>query len=211
MRPFEVLLFYVLIGLGVGWMAWRSGRAPVWAAVPFWPLFLPVDLHEVAPAPPAETSPVGGALQRLRAALTGWDPLPTGGNAALAAAERGLTALARRRAEVDLLLAQPGNDLAAAHAALAACTDADRPIYEARVRNLERLHAVQEASRADLARALAGVEDLTTRVHLARLRGDSTDDVARQLGDLAAAIDGVGEVRSLGQGVGGRGVGRVTT
>ena len=38
MRPAEVLLFYALIGLAVGWMAWRTGRAPVWAAAPFWPL-----------------------------------------------------------------------------------------------------------------------------------------------------------------------------
>lgn len=203
MRPAEVLLFYALIGLAVGWMAWRTGRAPVWAAAPFWPLFVPVLFAgESRPAPGAapvlaEAAPVADALDRLEAALSGWDPLPDGGGAAFAAAERGLRALARRRADVDALLDQPGNDLGVARAHLAAAPAPDCAIYEARVRNLERLYALQEASRVDLARALAGVEDLTTRVHLARLHGESTGDVARQLEDLAAAIDGVGEVRSL--------------
>lgn len=203
MRPTEVLLFYGLIGLAVGWMAWRTGRAPAWAAGPFWPLFVPVVFASEPAAKPqgaeaiADAGPVADALDRLEAALSGWDPLPDGGGAAFAAAERGLRALSRRRADVDTLLGQPGNDLGVARTQLAAAAIPDRAIYEARVRNLERLYALQEASRLDLARALAGVEDLTTRVHLARLHGESTEDVARQLEDLAAAIDGVGEVRSL--------------
>lgn len=196
MRPLEILVFYVLVGLGIGIAFARSGRASPLVAGAFWPLFVPALL-----VPTELTSPVArGPIDRLREALAAWEPLPDGGIAALVAAERGLGALSRRRDEVDTLLRQPDNDLDSLRRAMVRAGAQDQPVYIARVRNLERLTAVRDEADAELGRALAAIEDLTTRVHLARLNGESTVDVARQLGDLAAAIDGAGEVRRLAGG-----------
>lgn len=193
MRPLEVLVFYLLVGLGIAIAFARTGRASPLIAGAFWPLFVPALL-----VPTELTAPVTrGPIDRLREALAAWEPLPDGGVAALVAAERGLTALTRRRDEVDSLLRQPDNDLDGLRRAMLHAGAQDQAVYVARVHNLERLTAVRDEAQAELVRALAAIEDLTTRVHLARLNGESTVDVARQLGDLAAAIDGAGEVRRL--------------
>ena len=47
--------------------------------------------------------------------------------------------------------------------------------------------------------ALAGLADLSTKVHLARFTGDAAQELTAQLARLAAAVDGASEVARIGR------------
>lgn len=189
MRPLELLVIYLLIGGGVALAMARSHHPGAAVALPFWPLFLPGLLAAVAPtstpAAPASDPRIHAAIETLAQALRMWDGLPPtlDVNRCLASAKRGLEAIAGRVAELDRLLAvSPGAEV------------------PAHPNSLSQLDAVRAQSRADLERGIAGIRDLTARVHLARFTGAIDGEVAGQLSALAAAVDGASEVRRLGAG-----------
>lgn len=209
MRPLELLVVYLVIGAGVAF-AWqrRHDEGRLWV-LPLWPLFVPALLAEAGegarPAP--EPAPVEGweariehAIAVLRGALGAWDALPDKAlcEASLDAAARGLRALALRHAQLDGVLDVPENDLDKLEAERDAAPEAARPLVEARLRNVMRLVALRDGARDELEKALAGMADLSTRVHLARFTGDATQEVAAQLARLAHAVDGASEVTRLG-------------
>jgi len=191
MRPIELLLVYLLFGLGVA-AALRQRQIPGagWA-LPFWPLYLPALLSPVSAAEPPQ-APIPRAVQELRAALEGTPGLPAtlSVEAALSAVERGLLGLERRSQQI-----------AAALAATAPLSPHEAPpelqaLAEAQAQSHARLRALQSEADAELHRALLAVRELTGRVLVARFSG-GPDAVAADLAALGAAVDGVAEVRDL--------------
>lgn len=205
MRPLELLFIYLLIGFGVS-IAWhRSGKEGwLWAA-PLWPLFVPGLLEPIplaAPTPPGPwQSRVDGAVGSLARALSSWEALPDRAvcEASLTAAARGLAALTARHDQLDAALRGPEHDPIRLRAELETAPAAARAVMEARLGNVERLVALREEARAELERALAGLADLATRVHLARFTGSSAEALSAQIACLAAAVDGAAEVSRLGR------------
>jgi hypothetical protein len=198
MRPVELLIIYLLVGVAVSTAAWRTGRPAPWLGLALWPLTLPGLLGGVAaPAGPPPT-PTGGegprvhaAVVALRTALDGW-PSPPASEEALASAERGLLALSVRLADLDAVL----QELEAAAPPPVHPDAAD--LVRARADNLARLHQVRDETRARLERGLARLSDLATRAHLARFTGEEAAAVADALSRLAAAVDGAAEVSRVG-------------
>lgn len=206
MRPAELLVVYLLVGLAVAVAMVRAHHPGALQAVALWPLYLPGLLAAVAPpvAVPAERGDprVDAAVDTLAEALRAWEGLPgeVDPDASLRAARKGLTALVRRVADLDHLLQAPGADLAQLRAELATTPDAAWPAVAARIVSLERLMGLRDQSVLDLERGLAGLADLTARVHVARFTGATGGDVAVQLAALAAAVDSAAEIRRLGVG-----------
>ncbi|MCB9759840.1 MAG: hypothetical protein H6739_08405 [Alphaproteobacteria bacterium] len=207
MRPLELLVVYLMIGAGVA-LAWsRSGKEGAAWAVGLWPLFVPALLVREAPPSPPPVLRTGGwgdriaaAIGALEAALGAWDALPERSvcEQSLRAASRGLGALAERHAQLDGVLSTPENSLERLAVELEAAPVGARPLVEARLGNVQHLHRLREEAREELERALAGLADLSTRVHLARFTGHDAREVAAQLARLAAAVDGASEVAKLG-------------
>lgn len=197
MRPLEIGVVYVIVGVAVAVALHRGHLAGVvWAPV-LWPLFLPGLLVTRSPAAPAADRRIPEAIAGLRAALDGGLPPGVDTSAALAAARRGLDALAARQAELDRLLAMPSNDLDR--------LEADRSragagsAFDARIASVRVLARLRDEAHADLERGLVGIDDLGTRAQIARFGGGGAD-LEAQLAALAAAVDGVAEVRRLGAG-----------
>lgn len=180
MRLPEVLFFYLCIGLAV---ALRAPGPRRWVVVPLWPLFLPGLLvpddarFETAPAILPST-PIAATFARLHEAIALWDPAPA---VPLGATEAALVALARRRDALSLLLARPENALDTA------IGDA----HQARRRHLVAMTELRDRLGGELDAALARMDELATRIQLAHFSGRGLDDVARQLADLVAAVDGM--------------------
>ena len=203
MRPLELVVLYGIVGVAVALAMTRAHHPGAFHAVALWPLFLPGLLATVAPPvrllPPADPR-VDGAVDTLAAALRAWDGLPDNVDpeASLFAARRGLVALARRVDDLDRLLREPGADVERLRADLATAPDAAWPSLAARLVSIERLAGLRDQSTVDLERGLAGLADLTARVHVARFTGETGANVATQLAALAAAVDSAAEVRRLG-------------
>ena len=198
MRPVELLVIYLLVGMAVSTAAWRTGRPAPWLGLMLWPLTLPGLLGGVAQPPAAPPPPRGSGSERvqaavaaLRAALDGW-PSPPASQEALASAERGLLALDARLADLDAVL----GELEAAPAPPSHPDAAD--LVQARAENLARLRQVRDETRARLERGLARLSDLATRAHLARFTGEEAAAVADALSRLGAAVDGAAEVSRVG-------------
>lgn len=209
MRPVELLVIYLLVGLGVC-VAWgRTGRSGAAAVLPLWPLFVPTLLAAAAPVSATPQRPMPGswgprieaAVSELERALAAWGSLPdpTQFEASIRSARRGLEALALRHAQLSEVLATPENDAERLARSLGESPQAARPLVEARLANVQRLESLRGESADQLERALAGLADLTTRVHLARFTGDAAQELSAQLARLAAAVDGASEVARLGQ------------
>lgn len=194
MRPMELFIMYLLVGVAVSVAAWRAGRPAPWLGLALWPLTLPGLLGRATPPPPTaggEGARVHAAIITLRAALDGW-PSPPASEEALASAERGLLTLSERLADLDAVLLE----LEAAAPPPAHPGAAD--LVRARSDNLTRLHHVRDETRARLERGLARLADLATRAHLARFTGEEAAAVADALSRLAAAVDGAAEVSRVG-------------
>lgn len=203
MRPLELLLLYGIVGVAVALAMARAHHPGAAQAVALWPLFLPGLLAAVAPPLRLVTrtdARVDAAVDTLATALRAWDGLPDNVDpeASLHAARKGLAALARRVDDLDQLLREPGADVERLRADLAAAPDGAWPALAARLVSIERLSGLRDQSALDLDRGLAGLADLTARVHVARFTGETGANVATQLAALAAAVDSASEVRRLG-------------
>ena len=195
MRPIELAVLYLIVGTAVTVAGWRARRSGAWMSLLLWPLFLPGMLATAAEAPPPARH---DGIDRLRAALAAWEGAPQGAecNAALDAAARGLDALSDRVAQLDGVLALPAHDLGALQAERDGHPDT-AAILDARIANVHRLQTLRAETFQRLERGLASLDDLATRVHLARFTGDDADAVAGLLARLAAAVDSASEVASL--------------
>lgn len=206
MRPLELLVIYLLMGLCTGVAQHRSGRAGAVYAVPLWPLFLPsllasrpAEAGEERAIPEGWRGRIEASAELLRRALLSWEALPdaAGCLGATEAVVGRLGELAHRLADLDQVLASPDH----APAALEGTGGADagtRALILARQQNVEKLRNLREQTATNLEHALAAMADLATRVHLARFQGDAAEEIATELTRLAAAVDGGGEVEQIG-------------
>ncbi len=199
MRPIELLVIYLLIGGGVTAAMARADLPGKGLALLLWPLFLPTLLGSAGPEPALRTSDprIAAAARELLAALRDGPALPAPApdpSATVAGVARGLEAIASRLSEIDAVLARPEHDPRDVGGGGATAS-----VQAAREENLARLRALRDASAARLEGGLARMEELATRVHLARFTGDPGDAVARQLAQLAAAVDCAGEVSGLAE------------
>lgn len=194
MRPVEILLMYLVMGLATaaGYRQLR-GTAPA-AVVLVWPLYLPSLLtapgerFDTAPRDPASLS----AIARLRSAL---ELLEGRAQPSLEGIEQGLAALQARRRSLRDVLAQPENDVAALRRLTVTGAAADA--HAQRMDNLQRLVRLEQDVGEQHDAVVARVEELATRVQLAHYQGATVAGLDGQLGDLLAAVDGACEVQSL--------------
>lgn len=209
MRPLELLVVYLLLGVAVAGAMARGGHPGAAYALPLWPLFLPGLLVRVAPPAPSaegagrgsEVDRIEAAVEGLRGALLAWETAPVGLNmeAPLAAVRRGLRALELRYVLLQRALSEPRNDRNRLQKTWEAAPEAARGLFAVQLHSLDQLEALREEARLELERGLAAVGELATRVELARFSGGASTDVAEQLTLLAAAVDGVSEVRRLSE------------
>ena len=195
MRPLELAVIYGVMGLIVAvTLRWR-GRPGALVALVAWPLLLPglwSAPPPVTPRPPlagpadpaSADARVEGVLADLALALDGGPPLPGAADCAgaLAAARRGLQALAERAGALEGVvdrLPSPSGDQPASHPHA-------------------RLRALRDDAAARLAAAIEAVSDLTARIHLARFTGAEPAHLGAALERLARAVDSAAEVGRLG-------------
>ncbi len=174
MRVPEVLLVYLCLGVAVAALVSGPRR---WFALALWPLVLPSLLagarerfdtvaHGGGPS-------IAAALDRLAEALDQWQP---GAHLPLDAAARALADLEARRAELAQLLARPEYRVAPGGPPSA---------------NVMALRALHERLEGEVQAAVARIDELTTGLRLAHFGGRPMGDVAAQLAELVAAVEGV--------------------
>lgn len=208
MRPLEILILYLIIGAAVGLSQHRAGRAGSWLSVPFWPLFLPTLLGETGGAPEGNRPDLGwkarieAATAGLAGALGGMEGARHGPevSASLKHLNIKLFELSDRLDHLERVLSGPEHAPEALERALQAASPSARPLVEARLQNEGRLRALRAERREELEQALAMLDDLATRAHLARFTGDAAETVAGELLKLTAAVDTGGELAQLSLG-----------
>ena len=114
----------------------------------------------------------------------------------VAALQRGLDDLDARLTALQAEVARPEHDLPTLRRA-ATRDGPDQPVHQRRLRNVEALVALRDRLHDELATSLAHIEELSTRVQLARFQGGTVEGVGRQLAELVAAIDGTREVQQI--------------
>jgi hypothetical protein len=209
----ETLVFYLVIGLAVAAAQWSAGRAEkpaarnlaALAAVPFWPLFLPLLLsgdHRPVETPHALAAPlddlarsIGRVEAELQAALvslaggrTAAAPVP---DQRLAELHEVLTAEADRIRRMDEVLARTDPDelapdeLSAVGVPEIARNGASRAARRANLRQLAELRRTAEAElRANLDR----IRELVSQVHLVEFSGAPPGRAEELLAEIAAVI-----------------------
>jgi len=198
MRVPELMFLYLLLGVGVAVASYRHhGEVRVWTTL-LWPLWLPSLLadpaarYDTAPAA-STTSARHPAVARLEEVLMAWAPELADTVTAL---QRGLDDLEARLTALQAEVARPEHDLPSLRQA-ATREGPDQPVHQRRLRNVEALVALRDRLRDELATSLPHIEELSTRVQLARFRGGTVEGVGRQLAELVAAIDGTREVQQI--------------
>ncbi len=211
----QTLLLYLIIGAGVAGALYLSGagsRPGRWfglaAALPFWPLYLPILLsrpaREPCPAAPTGTpaprdemaAAIGQVDAELEAALGSLD----GWAEDVLAREKGRvrelrsawTAQAERIREMDRVLVLPEQDGIGPESGPAA--DRLRHSYQARRKNLDRLRQVRQRAYEDLMATLAWVRELVSMIHLAKFTGAPAARAEELVSQIAAAVEGLSEV-----------------
>jgi hypothetical protein len=196
MSLLEILFMYGILGV-----ATAAGDRQVrgrWSllAVLLWPLVLPGlftapgERFVTTTRHPRVAVP---ALDRLRSALTLWDPTATPD---LDGLEKGLHALQERRRALEGVLARPENDLGALEAVTP--SEAAAAAHAGRLANLERLKALEAEAVAKHDAAVARIEELATRVQVAHYKGVALPGLERQLSEVLAVVAGACEVDALG-------------
>lgn len=206
------LLMYSLIGLAVAIAtvlqdsAASSRRALSFTgALLFWPLFAPLLFRGPRTVPIArQTSGTRRELdQQLARALLKLQGVSSGLLAPEIERVRGLssqlTGMIRRLEEMDRLLSSPEFDRKEAEQRLAELTSRaqkDDPrieSLEARLRNIDRLHAMRARTHAELERALLMIEDLAARAVLLELAGRPDMEVVQHIKDIADGVQRIAE------------------
>jgi len=202
MRVPEVLLLDTVIGLMVAGLAHRqTGEYSALCGL-LWPLWLPMQLapadasydtaHSPTPTTQADAPP---ELARLQELLTDWDSELVISATTL---RDGLRQLTERRAELQLELSRPENNPKNLDAA---CLDASSvgDVARRRRENVQAMRDLHKQLDLDLRTALAQVQELCSRVQLARFHGAASAGVGTELNQLVAAVESAREVQALGR------------
>ena len=200
----ELLIVYLVLGslAALSQGQWRL-RALA-RAILIWPALLPGMIR----SDPSPLDPPGlavwegrirGALTSLQDAVAQSDALPDqrAGQLLLVDAQENLEAIARRHAELDALLAQPGFDLAAIRADAAQAPAHRLPALVDRTQHIERMFAAREVLETQLEAGLARVMNLAAQLHLARATDAPVRALQSSLEDIAAVVGGVVEAEEL--------------
>ncbi len=208
-------VLYLLIGVGVAVaVAARGGGGGAelafraLAAVPFWPLFVPLLLSGTR----AETSAEAAAPRdELAAAIAQADDELAAAMGSLDGwAEHALSrqvgrieelraawnAQAERVREMDRLLSRPDPELPApSEGESAAAAERRRQIEEARRQNRERLRELRARAFEDLLGSLARVREVASLIHLAKFSGAPVARAEELVAGIAAAVEDVSGLR----------------
>ncbi len=217
------ILFYLLVGLGVGTAVLLRDRQSSSlergfqsvSAMLFWPLFVPVLLQRVSEqsepsvsaTPAATTVPASDRMSvaitqvetELDAALQsldGWSETTLAGeHDRFAELRNAWRAQAERIRELDTLFEsrQFGEGDAVDEETVAA-DDRFEQSTRARRDNVRRLRQVRERMHRDLMGTLAWVRELATMIHLARYTGAPASRAEELVTQIAAAVEGLSEV-----------------
>jgi hypothetical protein len=200
---------YLLIGLAIGVALYlREGRALVFAlSIPFWPLLAPFALaNRAAPPGPAPSGDkrITAVQTEVMRALAQLGGLAEATLAPEVARVRGLTSaldgMSRRIAEMDELLASPqmatragDESITALRAQGVAEDDARLQSVRARLRNIERLRALRDRTRADLDRILLKLEEMASQLHVLRFAGRPEAELLTVIKEIADGIESISD------------------
>jgi hypothetical protein len=212
MSPGTTGILYLLIGMGVAIaVAARGGNERglafrVLAAVPFWPLFVPLLLSakeasqiaapEGKPAPHDELSvaiaQADAELEGALGSLDGWaEHVLSRERGRIAELRTAWKAQAERVREMDRLLSPPDPELLSSSEEATPATEKLRQIEEARRQNRERLRQLRGQAYNDLLSNLARVRELASLIHLAKFSGAPAARAEELVASIAAAVEGV--------------------
>ena len=208
----QTLVLYLVVGIGVAGavgLAERSsgrfGLFPILAAVPFWPLYLPLLLTPkstpVVASPPILpkdelATAIAHVEAELDAALGSFDGWAEG----VLAEERlrigdlrtAWSAQAQRIREMDRILALPEG--------LGATTPVDDRLLgsrQARQQNIDRLRQIRQRAFDDLAGSLTRVRELVSMIHVAKFNGSGAKRTQELVAQIAAAVEGLSAMSEL--------------
>ncbi|MCB9785252.1 MAG: hypothetical protein H6744_01040 [Deltaproteobacteria bacterium] len=206
MRPLELAIIYLLVGLGCAVaLASRAGALGPRAidaglALLLWPLIMPFALMRARePAPDADVSAVESAFLDAvrRAAATPLGKLLPDAEVARALGVR-LREAAARVADIDGLLAQPDFSLERAQRRRAELQrGGDRlalDAVEGRIQNLLRLSALRDRFARELDAVAELLAQLRTQAEVVRLSGGPDGDTRERVAELLARIEGLDAV-----------------
>jgi hypothetical protein len=218
----QVVVLYLLPGCGVAFalLASSSGTGK-WervgvalSAIVFWPIYLPGLLA----ARPGERRQPRRSVRKLDALDQTIDRVERDLSSALAGLEgwvtagvslderriqelhRAWTGLAERIREMDRILSEadqpPTADLLADPSQQPSSSSSERLRHslESRRQNLDRLRLVRRRAYEDLMGTLAWVRELISMIHLARFTGAPAARLQELVGQIASAVEALGEV-----------------
>jgi hypothetical protein len=214
------LIIYLMLGVGVSVAIYLSevARSPserwfnVAAAIPFWPLYVPLLLapaHETHRAKSsgllepardemaAAIAQVNAELEAALGSLDGWaEDVLAREKERFGELRAAWSAQADRIREMDRLLALPEYATPATPEATDAAGAGNRlrQSQEARRQNLERLQKVRGRAYEDLMSTLAWVRELVSMIHLAKFTGAPASRAEELVAQIAAAVEGLSEV-----------------
>jgi len=206
------LLIYAVIGLAVGLLLALRERRPalLLLGVAFWPLLAPFVLASPgkSASPPTPGAPPDGRIDRVQEevleALSGLDGLA---EAALQPEVKRVRDLAdamarmdRRIADMDALLLSPQLQRRSAELQLAELQSRGVPEDDARVqsvrarlRNVDRLRALRDQSRADLERILLKLEEMASQLHVLKFAGRPEGELLSVIKEIADGVESIAD------------------
>jgi hypothetical protein len=212
------VLIYLLLGAGVAVAVFLADAGKshgsrwfnVLAALPFWPLYVPLllagkpassETPQHGPHPPptddmaAAIRQVDAELEAALGSLDGWaEGVRTRELDRIHALRNAWTTQAERIREMDRLLAQPepaANGQVLSNGLSPTADERVRRIREARRQNLERLREVRQRAYDKLLGNLAWVRELVSMIHLAKFTGEPASRAEELVAQMAAAVEGI--------------------
>jgi hypothetical protein len=209
----QTLILYLVIGIGVAGavllaerQAGRLGVFPIAAAVPFWPLYLPLLLTP-RPTPAIATTVLPGdalaaaiayveaELDAALGSLDGWaEGVLVDEKLRIGELRTAWSSQAQRIRDMDRILALPE------------CRPETTPLpvdtrlagsRQARQENIERLRRLRRRAFDDLDASLTWVRELVSRIHLAKFNGSGAKGMQELVAQIAAAVDGLSALSEL--------------
>jgi hypothetical protein len=200
----QTLILYVVIGIGVAGAVLlaersprRSGLFPILAAIPFWPLYVPLLLaprsaSPTSPKPPSPRDELATAIAQVEAELDaalgsrdGWaeDALATE-KLRIRDLRTAWAAQSQRVREMDRILANPETPDESSPA-----DERSQQNRKARLENIERLRRLRQRAFDDLAASLTWVRELVSRIHVAKFNGSGAKRTQELVAQIAAAVE----------------------
>ncbi len=200
----ELLIAYITLGALTAAAQGRWRIQDLARATLIWPALLP-DMVRSDPSP-LDPPALAAWQTRIRAALTSLDAAVKQSEALsdasasrhlLTTASDDLTAVARRHAELEVVLQKPENDLTEARALVLAAPPHRQPALAHRVEHIERLFAARESLETQLESGLARVMNLAARLHLARATDAPVESLNQRLEEISMTVEGVVEAEEV--------------